>query len=425
MSAAAPEKKKKIISDRINKNTPPRSPQEIYFETKQTNNFFFGLLPTTIEGIHDGATAEVVSESEKPVNIDSSSNDNKDENTAHWTTGESPECLCLCSNTSKIHCSRTKTNQSPLYKLSRQEQIITCTCNQSSCPCSYECKTQHTNQSDNVSLHPSAHMAQKQILSSEGKLSEDLLSGTMLLLSRDPSNESESKQDKLESIFRSEHKTMNTKIDKIDEIKVRDKDDKSYDKIKVRDKNDKITDHKIDSKSENSLEVVNNLNYSNTGARPKTSKKTECNLPTGGDTGGDSELRANGGVKLFDALPASTTKTAGGDHWLGVFADKWPRLDQMKPKNYSSATNSPSRRIKTGTVANLRAKFEDTGTLARENIDNEAKVEVKRLKTFSKKSLTPTSKKSNRSAKKFSKKAVLDPHQSRIDDYLRGVDRKI
>ena len=59
--SAAPEKKKKekTISDseRRNNNTPPRSPQEIYFNSKQTNNFFFGLLPTTIEGIHGDVTA--------------------------------------------------------------------------------------------------------------------------------------------------------------------------------------------------------------------------------------------------------------------------------------------------------------------------------------------------------------------------------
>ena len=84
--SAAPEKKKKekTISDseRRNNNTPPRSPQEIYFNSKQTNNFFFGLLPTTIEGIHGDVTAmhipsKVISDSEKPVNIDSSSIDDK------------------------------------------------------------------------------------------------------------------------------------------------------------------------------------------------------------------------------------------------------------------------------------------------------------------------------------------------------------
>ena len=97
----------------------------------------------------------------------------------------------------------------------------------------------------------------------------------------------------------------------------------------------------------------------------------------------------------------------------------------MKPKNCSFTVNSPSRRIKTGTVANLRAKFEDTGTLACENTDGEAKTEIKRLKTFSKRSLTSTTRKSNRTGKKFSRKDVLDPKQSHFDDYLRGVNRRI
>ena len=168
--------------------------------------------------------------------------------------------------------------------------------------CSYECKTHQTNQIDNLSLYPSAQLSPKQILSSDEMLSDELLSRAMLLLSRDPSNESESKQDELESIVKNEHKDVNTKKDKIDKIKVSD-NDKSNDKIEVRLK----TGHKIDSKSDTDkgLEVVNDLNtdmvdnkkllptrefdtkilehptnLSYTGARPKTRIEIKVNLPT-------------------------------------------------------------------------------------------------------------------------------------------------
>ena len=135
------------------------------------------------------------------------------------------------------------------------EERKTHTRSQSSC--SYDCKTHQTNQIDNLSLHPSAQLSPKQILSSDEMLSDELLSGAILLLTRDPSNESESKQDELESIVKNEHKDVNTKKDKIDKIEVSD-NDKSNDKIEVRLK----TGHKIDSKSDTDkgLEVVNDLN---------------------------------------------------------------------------------------------------------------------------------------------------------------------
>ena len=69
---------------------------------------------------------------------------------------------------------------------------------------------------------------------------------------------------------------------------------------------------------------------------------------------------------------------------------------------------SPGRRIKRGTVANLKAKID--------------KVEVKRLNFTSQKSLTPIKKK-KRIPVNSTKKDIPDPHQSKINYFFRGVRR--
>ena len=84
-----------------------------------------------------------------------------------------------------------------------------------------------------------------------------------------------------------------------------------------------------------------------------------------------------------------------------------------------SIKNSPARKIKCGSVAKLKAKFELTGTLECIDFDKEGKVEVKRLNSSNNKHSTPA-KRGRKQRMKSTKKDSSDPSQSKINDFFRG-----
>ena len=88
----------------------------------------------------------------------------------------------------------------------------------------------------------------------------------------------------------------------------------------------------------------------------------------------------------------------------------------------SPEKNSPMGRIGRGSVARLRAKFEQIGTLESIDRDKDDKVEVNRLNSSSKKLSTPA-KRGRKPRVKSSKKDSSDPSQSKINDFFRGVRR--
>ena len=87
---------------------------------------------------------------------------------------------------------------------------------------------------------------------------------------------------------------------------------------------------------------------------------------------------------------------------------------------------SPARKVKRGSVATLRAKFENMGTSGSNSDHLAEKVDVKRLSSSSsiiKKQTTPASARRRMSRAKVSKKDSIDPQQSKINDFFRGVRR--
>ena len=94
------------------------------------------------------------------------------------------------------------------------------------------------------------------------------------------------------------------------------------------------------------------------------------------------------------------------------------RLDNNLDDSFKIST---ARKVKRGSVATLRAKFENMGTSG-SNSDNLAeKVDVKRLSSSSsniKKQTTPASARRRMSRAKVSKKDSIDPQQSKINETL-------
>ena len=91
-------------------------------------------------------------------------------------------------------------------------------------------------------------------------------------------------------------------------------------------------------------------------------------------------------------------------------------------KKNSPARNSPAGKIKRGSVAKLKAKFELIGTLECIDRNKEEKVEVKRLNSSNNNHST-TAKRGKKPRVKSAKKDSSDPFQSKIDDLIRGVRR--
>ena len=100
-----------------------------------------------------------------------------------------------------------------------------------------------------------------------------------------------------------------------------------------------------------------------------------------------------------------------------------PRLDNNLG---NSSEISPARKVKRGSVAALRAKFENLVSSTSKADNLAEKVDVKRLTSSSssnKRQTTPASTKRRMSRTKVSKKDSIDPHQSKINDFFRGVRR--
>ena len=98
---------------------------------------------------------------------------------------------------------------------------------------------------------------------------------------------------------------------------------------------------------------------------------------------------------------------------------------ELRPKENNSTRvaenlNSPARKIQRGMVNTLRDRFEKLGsTIDNRNIDID--IEVKRLtNTASKKRTTPASKRKTTRTKGI-KKDSIDPLQSKINQFFRGV----
>ena len=102
-------------------------------------------------------------------------------------------------------------------------------------------------------------------------------------------------------------------------------------------------------------------------------------------------------------------------------------ITELRPKeNHSTrvaeSLNSPARKIQRGMVNTLRDRFEKLGsTNGNRNTDIDIDIEVKRLtNTASKKRTTPASKRKTTRTKGI-KKDSIDPLQSKINQFFRGV----